>query len=96
VTKKLNLDADNNFLSENHAGTKLSSNLQSQMYVERTPWLKESRFQRGKQHSADENGRQLCQANFDNFFLLRISLGRSYLRDAPAIPDCILAILAMA
>jgi hypothetical protein len=37
ATKKLNLDADNNFLSENHAGTKLSSNLQSPMYVERTP-----------------------------------------------------------
>ncbi|HMH01081.1 MAG TPA: hypothetical protein VK555_06690, partial [Terriglobales bacterium] len=46
ATKKTQSCTDDNFLSENHAGTKLSSNLQSQMYVERTPRLEESRFQR--------------------------------------------------
>jgi len=41
------------YVSVNHGRDKIESNLQSQMYVEPTPWLEESRFQRDKQISEE-------------------------------------------
>src|SRR5947207_12801068 len=48
ITKKLNLAPDRPSFAKATAGKrdKIESNLQSQMYVERTPCLEESRFKR--------------------------------------------------
>jgi hypothetical protein len=54
-TKKLNVAPDRPSFAKATAGKrdKIESNLQSQMYVERTPGLEESRFQRDQQISPD-------------------------------------------
>ena len=84
ATKKLNLDADSKFPGRKSCRDKIEFQFAVPNVRRTNSLVKGVPLSRGKQHSADENGRQLCQANFDNFFLLRISLGRSYLRDAPA------------
>jgi hypothetical protein len=74
ATKKLNLDADSKFPGRKSCRDKIEFQFAVPNVRRTNSLIKGAPLSAGYQYSADEKARQLCQANFDNFFAHRNSL----------------------